>query len=258
MSALQTFNQKNGVHIIYNAERFVQDKYEKTSIYPFEGYNVHYLVRFKDQYRMVSVRTGQNDRIEMGFRESFKYYLDACVSSLGYCWDHEKSFHPRPYPAIRRALSIFQRQIETLLQGLRHVVVYFDDILVTGADDKDHISNRDKVFQRMEEKGLKLKYSKCKFMMDRVEYVGHIIDAYGLHPAPNKVEAVIKAPLPSNVKELQSFLGLVNYYRRFMPNLSLFFILCIDCRQPECAGVGKENMTMQLLKPSDFSLQHQS
>lgn len=56
--------------------------------------------------------------------------------------------------------------------------------------------------------------------MDSVEYLGHIIDADGLHTAPHKVEAVIKAPVPRNVKELQSFLGLVNYYRRFMPNLS--------------------------------------
>ncbi|XP_049517083.1 uncharacterized protein K02A2.6-like [Dermacentor silvarum] len=128
--------------------------------------------------------------------------------------------YKRPPFGVSAAPSIFQREMETLLQGLHHVVVYFDDILVTGTDDKDHLNNLGKVSQRMEERGLKLKYNKCKFMMDSVEYLGHIIDADGLHTAPHKVEAVIKAPVPSNVKELQSFLGLVNYYRRFMPNLS--------------------------------------
>lgn len=77
---------------------------------------------------------------------------------------------------VSAAPSIFQREMETLLQGLHHVVVYFDDILVTGTDDKDHLNNLGKVFQRMEERGLKLKYTKCKVMMDGVEYLGHIID----------------------------------------------------------------------------------
>ncbi|XP_049522593.1 uncharacterized protein K02A2.6-like [Dermacentor silvarum] len=77
---------------------------------------------------------------------------------------------------VSAAPSVFQREMETLLQGLHHVVVYFDDTLVTGTDDKDHLNNLGKVFQGIEERGLKLKHSKCKSIMDSLEYLGHVID----------------------------------------------------------------------------------
>ena len=61
---------------------------------------------------------------------------------------------------------------------------------------------------------------KCAFLRDSVEYLGHKIDAEGLHPRPKKVAAVIKAPQPHNISKLRAFLGMVNYYRKFIPNLS--------------------------------------
>ena len=72
-------------------------------------------------------------------------------------------------------------------------------------------------------------------MQDRVEYLGLIIDGQGLHASPEKVKAVLNAPRPRNVQELRSFLGMMNYYRKFIPNLAtllkpLTILLKKNCR----------------------------
>ena len=67
---------------------------------------------------------------------------------------------------------------------------------------------------------MRLKQEKCKFLQDRVEYLGHCIDSDGVHTSPSKVEAISKAPTPKNVTELRSFLGMINYYSKFVPNLA--------------------------------------
>ena len=68
--------------------------------------------------------------------------------------------------------------------------------------------------------GLKLNHAKCAFLLPQVEYLGHIIDQHGLHPTKDKVKAIREAPQPQNINRLRSFLSIVNYYGKFMPNLS--------------------------------------
>ena len=68
--------------------------------------------------------------------------------------------------------------------------------------------------------GMKLKREKCAFCLPQVEYLEHIISEEGLHPSVSKVKAIKEAPKPSSVSELKSFLGLVNYYGKFLPKLS--------------------------------------
>ena len=91
---------------------------------------------------------------------------------------------------ISSAPSIFQRAMDCLLQDLPNVCVYLDDILVTGTNKQDHLDNLDKVLQRLETAGLTLQKPKCTFAVPSVEYLGHVIDASGLHPSPNKVKAI--------------------------------------------------------------------
>ena len=121
---------------------------------------------------------------------------------------------------VSSALSLFQRTIENLLCHLHHVCVSIDDILVTGMNEVDHLNNLHAVLQTLEEVGLTLKQSKCKFAVPSVEYLGHIIDSDGLHPSEAKVKAIHEAPTPSNVTELNFFLGLLNYYHKFLPDVA--------------------------------------
>ena len=72
----------------------------------------------------------------------------------------------------------------------------------------------------LSEAGLRLNKHKCKFMVSTVEFLGHLVDAQGLRPLPEKVCAVQDAPIPSNVTELKAYLGLISYYGKFLPNLS--------------------------------------
>ena len=121
---------------------------------------------------------------------------------------------------ISLAPAIFQRIMESILQGLPNVCMYINDVLVAGRDHDDHLHNLAKVLDRLEKAGLTLKKSKCVFAVPSIEYLGHVIDAQGLYPSPSKTEAIRNAPIPTSVTELKSFLGLLNYYHKFLPNLS--------------------------------------
>jgi len=124
-----------------------------------------------------------------------------------------------PY-GVASAPAIFQALMEQVLNGIEGVVVYLDDILITAPDRTTHLARLAEVMERLEEAGLKLKEAKCMFLQDQVEYLGFIVDATGLHAMPSKVEAVVNAPTPTDVTQLRSFMGLVNYYGRFVPDLA--------------------------------------
>ena len=110
--------------------------------------------------------------------------------------------------------------MDALFAGIPGVCVYLDDILVSGKTKQEHDKNLDLVFSVLWDAGLKLKREKCLLAQDRVTYLGHIIDNKGLHPVKKKVDAIHKAPEPENVSELQSFIGLLCYYNKFLSNLS--------------------------------------
>ena len=83
-----------------------------------------------------------------------------------------------------------------------------------------HLQKLKQVLRWLQSRGLRLKQSKCYFLQPSVECLGHRVDAAGLHTSADKLKAVLDAPTPQNVQELQAFLGLVNYYGNFIANLS--------------------------------------
>ena len=121
---------------------------------------------------------------------------------------------------VASAPAIFQEIMEKILHGIPGVVVYIDDILVTGTTDEEHLQSLKEVLVRLKQHGLRVKRAKCRFMVPSVEYLGYCIDKDGLHALPEKVAAIVEAPKPTNVQELRAFLGLVNYYGKFIHRLS--------------------------------------
>lgn len=121
---------------------------------------------------------------------------------------------------VAAAPAIFQQMIDKMLDGLTQTGGILDDLIVTGQNDEQHIENFHHTLKKFEERGAKFKVSKCAIMQPKVEYFAFVLDREGIHPSPAKVQAVLEVCEPENRTELQSFLGLVNYYRKFIPNMS--------------------------------------
>ena len=134
---------------------------------------------------------------------------------------HKGLYHYNRLPfGVASAPAVFQHLMEQILQGLPGVACYLDDVLITGRNDQDHLKHLEAVLHCLHDRGLRLKKSKCAFMQLSVEYLGYQVDAEGLHTTAGKVKAIVDTPKPGDVKQLRSFLGLVNYYGRFVPNLA--------------------------------------
>lgn len=121
---------------------------------------------------------------------------------------------------LSSAPAVFQRAMEALLSGLDGVLLFLDDICVTGKDKKEHSERLNQVFDRLEKAGLVLQKQKCLLFQDSISYLGFVIDRNGIHKSPEKVKAILNAKTPTNVSELKSFLGMINYYRSFIKNAS--------------------------------------
>ena len=134
---------------------------------------------------------------------------------------HKGLFRPtRLCYGVKSAVSIFQREIETLLSGIPSTAVYLDDICVTGSCPAEHIRNVRLVLERLARAGLKVNQDKCVWLADQVEYLGYSISAAGVQPTSEKSRAVLDAPEPTNLRQLRSYLGMLQYYGRFLPHLA--------------------------------------
>ena len=134
---------------------------------------------------------------------------------------------------LTNAPATFQSLMNDIFRDMLDVcvVVYLDDILVYSKNDEDHEKHVRQVLQRLREHQLYARPSKCTFFTDTVEYLGHIIGPDGIKPNPALVKAIVEFPQPHTLKELQSFLGLANYYRKFIKNYSKISLPLTDALQ---------------------------
>ena len=95
-----------------------------------------------------------------------------------------------------------------------------DDIIITGKNDQEHLDHLEEVLKRLQEHGLRANREKCEYFQNKVTYCGYEVDKDGLHKTQEKINAVLNAPRPENVQQVRSFLGLMNYYHKFLPNLA--------------------------------------
>ena len=115
----------------------------------------------------------------------------------------------------------FQRLMDEVLGDLPHTFVYVDDLLVASPDAVSHRQHLREVLMRLRDAGLVINPKKCVFGVNKVEFLGHEVSADGIRPLESRVKAVQDFPPPRDVKQLQRFLGMINFYRRFLPSLAL-------------------------------------
>ena len=106
-----------------------------------------------------------------------------------------------------------------MLGGFDFTFAYLDDIIISSKTKELHREHLNKVFAQIRKLGFQVKEAKCDFYMNKIKYLGHIIDKDGRHPDPERATAIKDIPAPDNVTTLQSFLGLANYYQSFIKNL---------------------------------------
>lgn len=129
-----------------------------------------------------------------------------------------------PY-GLRSAAQTFQRFIDNVTRGLPFVYAYIDDILVASGSDEDHEKHLHTLFRRLREFGIVVNPSKCEFGVTSLHFLGHVVDRDGIRPLPEKVQAIVDFPPPTSLRKLREFLGLINFYRRFIPR-------CAELSQP--------------------------
>ncbi|CAI7848657.1 unnamed protein product [Closterium sp. NIES-54] len=120
---------------------------------------------------------------------------------------------------LTNAPATFQAEVNHILRPLLDecVVVYLDDILIYARDMKQHIEHLQRFFEILRREKFYVKLSKSEFALKKVQFLGYMVSAQGVHVDPKNIEAVRTWKTPENVKELQQFLGFANYYNRFVP-----------------------------------------
>jgi hypothetical protein len=118
---------------------------------------------------------------------------------------------------LRNAGNTFQRRMDRIMAGLDFVFVYLDDIIIGSRSVEEHVLHLRTLFQRLQAAGLVINGEKCVFGIEEVEFLGHHVNATGVAPIASRIAAILEHPQPTTVKELQGFLGVINFYRRFLP-----------------------------------------
>lgn len=123
---------------------------------------------------------------------------------------------------LKNAPAVFQRLMNLLLSGYlsNFSFIYVDDIVVYSPDAETHLNHLEMIFARLKETGFKVKLSKCQLFRTHINYLGYVVSTRGLMIDPIKTDAVENFPTPTNVKDLQAFLGLVNYFRVFIQHFA--------------------------------------
>ena len=171
--------------------------------------------------------------------------------------DHEKTafctqeglfeFNVMPF-GLCNAPATFQHLMDSVLAGLQwsSYLVYLDDITIMGRTFEEHLGNLQQVLERLQQAGLKLQPKKCHFLQHKVNFMGHIISSTGISPDPSKTSKVKEWPRSTSVQEAQQFLGLANYYRRFVKDFAAIAKPLHQLKQKKLSLSGQSNVSKHL------------
>ena len=122
---------------------------------------------------------------------------------------------------LSQAPAYFQLLIDKVLMGCSSFAMgYLDDIIIFSKTEEEHLQHLEEIFVRLRKFGLKMKHEKCSFFKKHIQYLGHLVSEKGFEPLPEKLESIRKMPAPRTAKEVKQFLGLIGYYRKFIPRFT--------------------------------------
>ena len=157
----------------------------------------------RSAYNLIRIREG--DEYKTAFRTKYGHY-EYLVMPFG----------------LKNAPATFQSFINYVLRPYleKFVILYLDDILIFSDDLETHHNHVRQVLKRLLENNLYAKLEKCEFDKDHVEFLGHVLSGKGVSTDPKKVQSIKDWPIPTCMKDVQRFVGLCNYYRRFIQNFA--------------------------------------
>ena len=162
-------------------------------------------------YKVFSSLDLRSGYYHIGLAESAKPKSAFVLSSLS-----KYQFNRVPF-SLAQAPAYFQKLINDVLKGCNFAMGYLDDIIIYSRSEKEHL---EEIFSRLRAVGLKLKLEKCCFFKKHIQSLGHLISVDGIQLLPEELESIANMPAPRNQKEVKQFLGLVGYYRKFIPRFA--------------------------------------
>jgi cleavage and polyadenylation specificity factor subunit 1 len=145
---------------------------------------------------------------------------------------------------LRNAAQTFQRFIDQVLRGLHFCYAYIDDLLIASANPEEHKCHLRLVLARLSDHGILINAAKTVFGVASLDFLGHHVDKDGIYPLEEKVQVIRDFPLPTTQQKLREFLGLVNFYHRFIPT-------CANTLQPLNALLAKSKSTTKTVVWND-------
>lgn len=145
---------------------------------------------------------------------------DICKTAFSVDQGHYE-FCRMPF-GLKNGPATFQRVMDNVLKDLigKSCLCYMDDVIIFGTSLQEHIVNLNFVFKALKESNFKIQLDKCEFLRKELTFLGHVVTNEGIKPDPKKIQAIKKYPIPKNITELQSFLGLIGYYRKFIKDFA--------------------------------------
>ena len=165
-------------------------------------------------YKIFSTLGFRSGYYHIGLSHSTKPKTAFVISGMG-----KYEFNRVPF-GLAQAPAHFQKLINEVLTDCNFTMGYLDDIIIFSKTKEEHLEHLETIFNRLREAGLKLKLQKCSFFKKHIQYLGHLISDEGIQPLPEKLESIAKMPIPKNAKQVKQFLGLVGYYRKFVPRFA--------------------------------------
>lgn len=168
---------------------------------------------------------------------------------------------------LKGAPSTFQRVMDNILRDLigKICFVYMDDIIIFSTSLQEHLENLERVLNKLNEANFKIQIDKSEFLKKEINFLGHVVTDKGIKPNPDKIKAIINYPIPKTTKQIKGFLGLVGYYRKFIPDFAKLTkpltkclkknsIIKLDSEYLKCVNDCKHILTHDpILQYPDFS-----